>query len=519
MRSRTYAHRWLEAYSGGLRGLSKPRSGSLILAIALTIQGVVSVSPAFADASSILLSDVYYSTSCPANGASADIRRTTFRLEGNQLSVDPPASVGTVASAGPLLFAGNGDLIVYGSDGTVDSSPASGAVATAVANGPAPTQLAIDSSGTNVWATTSGGSLLELSPTGGTPPNAVQASGDDNNVLSLTFGDSGTVYYLGTADDGASDIGAIDLTTLTTTRLLGGVPAGQHLQFDPFSHSLMVFGDNRITQISVSPMNVTGVKQLSSDGAYNQGTVDGLGHALVVDSTSGNVEVLDYAAAGLIGEATPLGPAFLDGCVAGVAPLAGPGAATFYTIAGGDAKALTAGGFGASLAAPGGSPLALGSTTGNGVVAESNSAGGGSGGGGGSRGGGGGGGGGGSGSRGGTDGGHSILSGTPHIILLGGRGSTPLGVSVNNPVTTSNFTSNTEPAHPVVDQIAEPPQQNQVNASSFVSLNRAARLSDQPGPGPDPSATPELDSLALLATGGFGLLGYVTMRRRRKSRD
>jgi hypothetical protein len=151
-------------------------------------------------------------------------------------------------------------------------------------------------------------------------------SGDDTAIDTIIWpnaADSNHAVYTSSGSGGHGDIGFLDLTTFTTTQVASGVPAAHGGTYDPFTNTVILFGDSHITQFD--PVTLAVVSDLAVGGeTFDQGTVDGKGHIFVA-SNSGDFLFLDISGSKLVGSPNFQSVQFLASDLDDVAPLSGGG--------------------------------------------------------------------------------------------------------------------------------------------------------------------------------------------------
>jgi hypothetical protein len=273
--------------------------------------------------------DLFYTTF--AGGANVNRVHVTYTGDGTAgngvLSLLSNTNIASTPGAdGIVLNPNNGRLLIGGQGNAVhEVDPVTGTFTTATP-GVSAFHLAVDPSKEVVWASGIPGalSMLDINPGLSGPGIVLGLSGDDTAITSLAFTPSDGVFYTASGSGGFGNFGSINLTTGVTTRFLSSVPAAHGMQFDPFTGDLILVGSNQITQIDTVTHAVISTGTFAGM-AFDQGAVDGLGHAFIASNT-GHLLFLDYSTTGLVGAAgnfavTP----FLASALDDVAPLIGAG--------------------------------------------------------------------------------------------------------------------------------------------------------------------------------------------------
>lgn len=231
---------------------------------------------------------------------------------------------------------------------------------------PAPLgSLRLDSNLTTLWALSRGAAVPPLSPApqGALARASVAASlqpgvaagliGDDGIIHDLCS-ISGRTYYVGpgltpgsgtSGAPGAGALGLLDPITLRTTRLLSPLPAAAGSAADPSARTsslacdaltgdLIVFGGDRVTQVSISGASpviaaekpLTSLAGVGAGARVRAGTLDGRGRLIALLST-GQIVLIDYSESRSVAAATNVVRVLtLDAAAANLLPLSGPGA-------------------------------------------------------------------------------------------------------------------------------------------------------------------------------------------------
>jgi len=280
-----------------------------------------------------ILGEFYYTI---FNGQ-PNVKKRTFTYDGgSSLIISAPTVIATTEGADGIVFATDGDLLVGGQGDRIHKvNPGTGTVQTRTAGGVAggSFHVALDPSGTKAWTTGIPGEIAEV-PVSPTFSNGIShnVTGDDGVITSIAFDNSGQAYYTASDAAGFGTVGKINMTTFVTTRFLGTapnpIPAAHGMTFDAFTGDLMIFGDGHVSQIDLAGGGMTIVSDRAFAGMiFDQGAVDGKGHAFVASNT-GDMLFVDYKTSGFIGDLTNFtSTQFLEANLDDIAPLSGPGAA------------------------------------------------------------------------------------------------------------------------------------------------------------------------------------------------
>lgn len=241
----------------------------------------------------------------------------------NAFSLTNQANVASTNGADGIIFAPNGNLLIggQGSGNVYEVSPTTGAVLDTQATGAASYHLTLRAG--KIYTSDFGGALKTLDfPMTTTTTTAI--TGDDDGVTQIAFDDIGASYYVNGNPNGGGNIGTIDLATGVTTQLHVGVESAHGMIYDPFTDLITLFGAGKTGTLDSEGV----LKQAAADFAcdFDQGAVDGLGHALVAGC--GSITFIDYSLSSDI-----TAPDFFTvvtgfGGIDDVAPLVGEGSQT-----------------------------------------------------------------------------------------------------------------------------------------------------------------------------------------------
>ena len=239
---------------------------------------------------------LYYTNS---NGG-ANVNAVNYSYDNTAVALSLTGQHNIVNSNGAdgIIFDANGNLLVGGQgNNNVYQYTTAGALLSTGSLTTNSYHLALDPNGGKVYSSTFGGPLETLALTPGLN-NATQTnvSGGDNGITQVAFGTGSSVFYVNGSPNGGGNLGTIDLLTGATTRLWSGVGPAHGLVFDPFTGLMTMFGAGKTGTMSAldgSGLTLSGVFNGISD--FDQGAVDGQGHALIADPAQGSIVLLDYS--------------------------------------------------------------------------------------------------------------------------------------------------------------------------------------------------------------------------------
>lgn len=302
------------------------------------ILGMGAAGPAMADA---ITGELFFTT---YNGGQ-NVHRVTVSYDGAAtFTLGTPTNVGsTVGADGITGNPKNSDLLIVGGQGNqVNTISKTTGVTTLTPSPVAVFHLAVPTLDTVLVSGIPGALARHPILAGGVigAGTTIGLTGDDLSLTSIIAAPSG-YFYTSSGAGGFGTYGTISFntgvdtaTSAVTNRLhgpggdVGGalLPAAHGGAYDPFTNTVILMGDGRITQLDlagtiISELPVSGVN-------FDQGAVDGMGHLFAADN-NGILFFVDYAATGQVGAASnftarPFLAAFLDD----VAPLVGPGGTT-----------------------------------------------------------------------------------------------------------------------------------------------------------------------------------------------
>jgi len=248
-------------------------------------------------------------------------------------------------SADGLIFAPNGDLLVGGqhSDQVYQYTTGGAYVASPSTDATSPEasfHLFYDSTRNAVFTSDTydgfGTGALSVLPFDGAgilqTGTKYSVGGDDHGVTSLV--DAGSYGWFYIKDDGnpngKGNFGSVDLSSLssiTTTRLYSSVNSAHSMTWDAFTNRITMFGGGYVGTWDPSNPTAGPVESSQITCDFDQGAVDGQGHALIAGCNQ--ITFIDYSATGDITSSLNF-VSVVGGFnqIDDVAPLSGPGSHT-----------------------------------------------------------------------------------------------------------------------------------------------------------------------------------------------
>jgi hypothetical protein len=258
-----------------------------------------------------------------------NLYRVDFDYDGNGAITTQVSTLVTLPTAADAVIVPGGSILVAGQGSPVYKvDPRDGTYETMATSNNGNT-ISLDPSARTAWIGwyDTSPSEVPLAPFG--DGTVHDLSGDDLSICSLAFTPSDGVFYAygGTSANGA--IGRIDLSTFTTTRLAGGVPATT-IYYDRFSHSLIYAAAGLARQVDpAAPTTVLSARDDTATGEnYLELKPDGHGHLFGTrwggngsNPNGGRLVLVDYSASGLIGDPSTIiaSAPMVDGLSGGVA--------------------------------------------------------------------------------------------------------------------------------------------------------------------------------------------------------
>ena len=263
----------------------------LLATVGLFVLALVSVAGA-----SVYTGDLYYTTYT----GSPNVFHVMYTYDdsSNSFSLGTPMSVVGAPGADGIIFDANGNLLVGGqTTNNVYQYTTGGSLLGTGAVGTPSYHLALDPTGAKVYTSDFNGKLatLPLSPLIG-PGTLTTITGSESGITQVAFDPgSGNVLYDTSYPNGGGVAGLINLSTGVTTRTVNAQNAIHGMIYDPYTGLITFFGKGYTGTMAGDG---TGYTQSSTQfiGDFDQGAVDGQGHALVAGA--GAITLIDYRISG-----------------------------------------------------------------------------------------------------------------------------------------------------------------------------------------------------------------------------
>ena len=300
--------------------------------LVICLVGFMSIGFTLVVSADVITGDIFFTTF--AGGT--NVHRVSTDFDGmSTFTLGTPIGIGSTAGADGI--SGNPQnpdlLLIGGQGGNINTISKSTGTVTVYASPVSVFHLEVPDP-TTVYTTGIPGPLVRhtINADGSVSAGTLITLSGSDTVITQLIATPGGFFYTTGSPGGFGNFGMLTFTsatTATTTRLHGGggsvggsvLAAAHGGVYDPFSNTIILFGDGHMTQLSL-----TGVilGDLIIGGVnFDQGTVDGAGHAFAASNT-GHLVFLDYNATGLIGGAFS-DIQFLANNLDDVAPLVGPG--------------------------------------------------------------------------------------------------------------------------------------------------------------------------------------------------
>lgn len=290
-------------------------------AVALAVG--VALGTASAGASALVFTGALYYTEF---SGTPNVWRDTYTYNDatHSFTMGTAAPIATTPGADGIIFAPDGNLLVggQGANHVYEVNPTTGAI---VASQAVPTNvfhLALNPNNQAVYTSTFEGPLETLNIPIGTGNTQTAVTGNDTGVTQIAFGNGGVVFYVDGNPNCCGNVGTINLATGVTNRLYAGVTPAHGIIYDPFTGLITMFGGGWTG--TMNGTNGSGLLTANLSGAnFDQGAVDGFGHALIAGS--GEITFVDYSVSHDITHPDFITAVGGFGAIDDVAPLTGPG--------------------------------------------------------------------------------------------------------------------------------------------------------------------------------------------------
>lgn len=309
------------------------RKSRKIAALALAALGLAS--GASMSAAQVISRDIFYTRWNTNNALEANVKKcvVTYDRDAGTMVISDITPLARTNGADGIVFAPDGQLLIggQGSGFMHKVDPTLGTFTSELVNGGASFHIVVDPSNQKAWTAGLPGTISEvpLAPFGAGTPHAV--SGSVAGITDLQFVGN-QVFYTSSMNSGNGSFGTIDMTTFTTTQILGPALESAHgMRFDPFTGHLLLCGGGKVIQIDpANPSVIISTLDLLSyltgpvtDRFLDQLAPDGQG-LVYIAANDGTFFVVDYAATGIIGDgANVIRSQILDTFLDDIAPLVG----------------------------------------------------------------------------------------------------------------------------------------------------------------------------------------------------
>jgi hypothetical protein len=292
------------------------RSGIIGLAIAGALAAA-----SVADATPIS-GTMYYTTFV----GGVDVHKVDYSYNGtNTFTLSNNVGVASTPGADGIVFTSDGFLAVGGQGNAVYRvNPTTGAFTSQNAAGTSAFHMMVGPDGT-IYSSGIPGQPARYNSTLTNNGTALTVSGSVGVLDTLTWDNTGQAFYTESSPSGFGSFGTATVTSssVTTSEIYPNLAAAHGMTFDPFTNTLILFGNSHITQIDPVTHAILGDLVLAGD--YDQGSVDGLGHIFAANN-DGDLTFLDISTTHNISAAgTFISTQFLADSLDDVAPLSGPG--------------------------------------------------------------------------------------------------------------------------------------------------------------------------------------------------
>ena len=206
-------------------------------------------------------------------------------------------NVASTNGADGIIFAPNGNLLVggQGSGNVYEVNPTNGALLNTQYTGTDSYHLSLDPSGNTVYTSAFGGRLNKVAIPIGSGSTFTNISGSEGGLTQVAFAPNGNVFYVNGNPNGFGNLGLININTGVTTRIYTGVQPAHGLIYDPFTGLMTMFGAGFVGTMDQNGGNLK-IYDVPNIGDFDQGAVDGQGHALIAGSSA--VTFIDYRTTG-----------------------------------------------------------------------------------------------------------------------------------------------------------------------------------------------------------------------------
>ncbi len=238
------------------------------------------------------------------------VEKVKFDFDNITLTLGTPTPIASNIGADGIVGNpnDNSSLLIAGQGGTIYRVAKSGGLIGTGSSATAAFHMEVADSSTMYAAAIPGQpSRITLNPDGTIGPSVAltAAPGSADGLVTQIISTPSGFYYTSSGPSGYGTFGTISFSgnSFTTTRLHGPggsvninfLPAAHGGTYDPFTDSIILFGDNHITQLDLlgNVLSDLDTAYMGLPRSLDQGTVDGQGHIYAANN-GGFLVFIDY---------------------------------------------------------------------------------------------------------------------------------------------------------------------------------------------------------------------------------